>query len=110
MIIKYPDGRLTEGFLLSRQENFMRVALESGDDVTEFVEVQGNWVSEDLEAVDIQFEWQRLPKKEAVPTEADCICSKELASHLIALLETDSEEEKEVEARPRHLTAGQSIM
>ena len=108
MVIKYPNGKTREGFLLSRQEDSMRVAVENGEDVTEYVQIQGNWISENLEPVEIAFEWQRQPKAEEPPSEADCICPKELAARLIGLLETDSDEEEA--PHPRYLTAGQSLM
>jgi hypothetical protein len=108
MIIKYADGRTMEGFLLSRHENSMRVALEDGQDVMEFIDVQGNWVSENLEPVEITFEWQRRAQSAEALSDAEFICPKDLAAHLVRQLVTDSEEEEA--PRPRHLTAGQNIM
>lgn len=108
MIIQYPDGKSVEGFLLSRNENSMRVALENGDDVVEYIEVQGKWVSEDLEPVEITFEWQRRGKRIETMDESDFICSKQLATHLVRLLDRDSE--KDEPARPRYMTAGQKII
>ena len=105
MIIKYQDGREVEGFLLTRSENWMRVALDGYEDVEEFIESQGNWMSENLEQVEITFEWERH-KAPVVGSEADFICSKELAAHLIKLLETDSD--KEENRRPKFFTAGKS--
>jgi len=107
MIIEYQDGKTTEGFLLSRQENSMRVALEGSQDVLEFVEIDGHWVGENLEPVEITFEWQRQPNAQALLTDAEFICPKDLAAHLVRLLETDSKEEAPA---PRYMTAGQSIM
>jgi hypothetical protein len=108
MIIKYWDGRTMEGFLLSRHENSMRVALEGSQDVLEFTEVRGNWVTENLEPVEIAFEWQRQPNAAKVLTDAECICAKDLAARLVRLLHTDSNED--AKPRPRCLTAGQIIM
>jgi hypothetical protein len=108
MIIKYPAGRTVEGFLLTRHENSMRVALQGGQDVAEFIEVEGNWISENLEPVEITFEWQRQPHTAEVPTEADFICPKDLAERLVSLLETDSDEDHMPPLR--HLTAGTTIM
>jgi hypothetical protein len=105
MIIKYRDGREVEGFLLLRHDSSMRVAVEGGEDVAEFIEMRGNWVSDSLEPVEITFEWQRT-KPAPVQSEADFICSKELADHLIQLLETDSDKQE----RPKHFTAGRSFI
>jgi len=85
MTIRYADGTSQEGILLARNENRMRVALKDGTDVAEFTEVNGVWISETCDPVEIEFAWQRKSKQAAV-TEADCICSKELAAKLIHLL------------------------
>lgn len=85
MIVRYRDGKTVEGILLARAENRMRVALRDGADVTEFTETNGVWVSDDCEPVEIEFAWQKKSKQAAV-TEADCICSRELAARLIHLL------------------------
>ena len=108
MIIKYPGGETVEGFLLSRNESSMRVALQGSADAEEFVHLQGKWMSEDLEPVEIVFEWQRKPQPALVANETDFICPKELAEHLIALLQTDSGEEEA--QRPKYMAAGRSFM
>ena len=107
MTIKYANGKTKEGFLLARHENAMRVALEGGHDVAEFVEVQGTWLTEELQPVEITFEWQRHATDAEVLTEAQCICPKDLAAHLMRLLTVDSEAEEL--PKPRYFTAGQSI-
>lgn len=106
MIIKFANGKTVEGFLLARNENAMRVALEGSPDAAEFVEVEGTWLAEDLQPVEITFEWQRVSLEKDVLTEAQCICPQDLAAHLVRLLTIDSEKES---ARPRYFTAGQSI-
>jgi hypothetical protein len=86
MTIKYADGRTVRGVILSRSEKILRAALkgEGGDAVT-FTSLNGTWFTEDREPVQIEFAWQRRSRSEVV-AEADCICSKELASRLIHLL------------------------
>jgi hypothetical protein len=106
MIVKYPGGETVEGFLLSRHESSMRVALQGSADAVEFVQLQGKWMSEDLERVEIIFEWQRKAEPAPVVSDADFICPKELAEHLIRLLETDSD--KPEAQRPKYMTAGRS--
>ena len=86
----------------------MRVALQGAADAAEFVQSQGKWMSENLEPVEIVFEWQRKPQPAPVFREADFICPKELAEHLIRVLPTDSDP---VEGkRPKHMTAGRSAI
>jgi hypothetical protein len=108
MTIKYPDGTTVEGFLLSRHENTMRVALEDGQDVVEFIDAQGTWLGENLETVEITFEWQRRTQEAEELVESDFICTEALAAHLIELLETDSDREER--RRPKHMTASQHVM
>lgn len=92
MRITYANGKTTVGILLSRNNKKMRVALRGGEDVTEFTSVSGAWVSEDCEVVQVRYEWQRRTRKPVV-SEADCVCSKELAAHLVHLLWIDDKVE-----------------
>jgi hypothetical protein len=108
MTIRYTDGRTVDGFLLARQENSMRVALEGGHDVVEYIDVQGNWVSENLEPVKITFEWERRSRTGERYDEAAFVCPQELANLLLRMLSTGSE--PAAEPAPRYLTAGQSLM
>ena len=108
MIVKYPGGESVEGFLLSRNESSMRVALQGSADAEEFVQTQGRWMSENLQPVEILFEWQRQPQPAPVASEADFICPKDLADYLIMLLQTDSGEEEETQ-RPKVVAAGRSF-
>jgi len=96
MIIKYQSGKEIEAAILTRDEHTLRVAVNGGDDAVEFTEINGVWVSEDCEPVQIEFAWQRrgrLPE----PSEADFICSQELAARLLRLLFTDSSEDIDAE-------------
>ena len=87
----------------------MRVALEGSQDVVEFFRLQNNWVSEQLENVEIAFEWQRRPAPAPLPEEENFICPQDLAAHLIRLLKSDSEEE-ERRSPPKYLTAAHCLM
>jgi hypothetical protein len=82
-----------------RHEHTIRVAVKGGDDLLEFQDFNGTWISEDLEPVRIDFEWQKHGRKVEV-TEADCICSQELAARLIHLLLSGEEEEGQTAAPP----------
>jgi hypothetical protein len=92
--IEYCDGRTIQGFVLARHGNTMSVAVRGADDAALFTCVHGTWVSEDCEPVAIRFEWQRHAPAEAI-SEADCICSKELAARLISALVGGDEPECE---------------
>jgi hypothetical protein len=80
-----------DAVLLLRSENMLRIALQGSDDVLELNQIAGMWVTEDCEPVHVDFAWSRLHPAEPV-TEADCICSHELAADLIHLLYTGHEE------------------
>jgi hypothetical protein len=93
MTIKYADGRTVQGVMLSRSDNIVRAALKGGGDAVKFTGLNGTWIAEDCEPVQIEFAWQRHSRSEVV-SEADCICSKELASRLIHLLLNGSDEDE----------------
>jgi hypothetical protein len=63
----------------------MRVALEGYDEATEFYAINGVWLSEDCEPVEVEFAWERPSEPPAV-AEPDCICPPEVAARLIRLL------------------------
>jgi len=82
----------------------MRVAVPGGEDILEFTRIHQVWVSEDCEPVQIEFAWQRHPAAAEAVSEADFICSHDLAAHLLHLLWTDSDED--VAAEPVTPEAG----
>jgi hypothetical protein len=85
MTIRYSNGRMVEAILLSHTGSSMRVATQDSDEVTEYHEINGAWVSEHGEPVDVRFAWMQNADRPLV-TETDCICSHELAARLIRLL------------------------
>jgi hypothetical protein len=92
MTITYWNGQTIKAALVARTDNRMRVALEGADDVTEFTQINGTWVSEDCEAVRIEFGFGARAAHEY--QEEDFVCSKDLAAHLIHLLRNPDEEEE----------------
>jgi hypothetical protein len=104
MIIKYPDGRTVEAALLARHGNSMRVVLQDGQDVVEFIDAQGTWLSESLETVEILFEWQKRLQPADDLSDESFICAPDLADHLMRLLANPRDEE--LDRRPKHMTAG----
>jgi len=85
MTITYPNRTALEALLLSRGKDTLRAAISGEDDIHIFTHIHNTWVSEECEPVQIDFVWSRSGGAD-VPTEADCICSKALASRLIAML------------------------
>ena len=95
MTITYANGQTIKAAVVVRSENWMRLVLAGTEDVTEFNLVNGTWISEDCEPVQIEFGPARLVYREY--KEEDFVCSKELASDLIRmLLNGDEDEEEEV--------------
>jgi hypothetical protein len=93
MILTYADGSRTEAILLARSENKIRVALPGSDDPVELTDIHGTWVSEDCEPVRVEFAWEKKTHEEVL-SEADCVCSQELADRLLHLLWNGSNQEE----------------
>ena len=84
MTINYANGRVVEAILLSRGNDTLRAAVQGEDDAQIFTLISGTWVSEEDGTVRIEFAWEH--RGQASVPEADCICSKKLASRLISTL------------------------
>jgi hypothetical protein len=91
MTITYANGQTIKGALVVGDKTWMRLVLQGSDDVTEFTQVNGTWVSEDCEAVQIEFGWSNRVNHEY--KEEDFVCSHELAAQLIHLLLNPEEDE-----------------
>jgi len=92
MVLTYTDGSRKEAVLLARMGNRIRVAIPGSDDPLEITDVRGTWVTEDCEPVRVEFAWQKKTR-EQILTEADCICSHDLAARLLHLLWSADEED-----------------
>jgi hypothetical protein len=99
VLIQFGNARAVEAMILSRQDDIMRVALKGSDDALVFRCLNGTWISEELEPVEISFQWQRRLARDPM-SEADYLCSKELAARLIHLLLNGGEENELVAAAP----------
>jgi hypothetical protein len=84
MTIRYANGYLVEAVLLSRGENRLRVAPQGSEDVLELNLVNGTWVTDECEPVQVGFAWDRVA--EAPAPEEDFICPPELAARLLRML------------------------
>jgi hypothetical protein len=85
MTIRYANGKTIEAVLLSRDARSLRAVVPHADDVVEFANVNGTWISDDCEPAHIEFAVPDHTRSESV-TEADCLCSQELAARLVELL------------------------
>jgi hypothetical protein len=70
--------------LYDHANDTLRIAIQGEDDTQIFTLIRGSWVSEEDGPVRIEFAWEH--RGQASIPEADCICSKKLASHLISKL------------------------
>jgi hypothetical protein len=85
MIIRYRNGYTVEAVLLSHAHDTMRVAVRGGSDGVELRKINGRWVSEDCEPVDVELALLQLQDQPVVSIN-DCICPPELAAKLLHLL------------------------
>ena len=85
MTITYPNGTVRKAIVLSHEEHEIRAAAAGCDDVLVFTRIQGIWISEELQPVTFEFEWQRRVAPHA-GSEDDYVCPKELADRLISTL------------------------
>ncbi len=106
MTIRYRDGLTKESVLLSRSKDALRVAIEGCEDVTELHQINGVWVTDECEPVQVSFAWDRDPAPEV--NEAECICAPDVAARLIHLLYVGEEEVPKPSPAPLVLAAGAS--
>jgi hypothetical protein len=93
MTITYANGQTIKAALVVRYDKRIRVVTAGSDDVAELTQINGNtWVSDDCEAVQIEFGWTNRVNHEY--KEEDLVCSEELASRLIHLLLNPEEDEE----------------
>jgi hypothetical protein len=93
MTIRYSNGSQQEAILLSRTESAIRVAILGSDDVAEFRALAEHWISEDCDAVEIEF-FSARHHADRVPALDECLCSTELASYLVETLFSGAGEPK----------------
>ena len=85
MTIRYSNGYSVEAVLLSHAQDTMRVEVRGGCDVVELRKINGRWVSEDCEPVDVDLAWAQQ-KDLPIVSVNDCICPPELAAKLLHML------------------------
>jgi hypothetical protein len=92
--IRYGSEITVEAVVLFRQGDILRVAPRYGDDALVFRCLNGAWISEECEPVQIDFAWRRRFVQPPV-CESDCICSHALAASLIRLLLNGGEQNED---------------
>src|SRR5262245_42366382 len=84
MTITFPDGTRLQAALLMRIADSLKAAVPGEDDPRVFTCISGTWISEDVDPVRIEFEWEK--RRTTFTKLDDCICDKGFASRLIARL------------------------
>src|SRR5262245_18880338 len=92
MTVRYIDGTTREAVLLSRTEDKIRLALKDREDIVELTRINGTWVTDDCEPVQVSFAWEGGAS--APVMEEDCICSPEMAPRLLRMLFSPEEAEE----------------
>jgi hypothetical protein len=87
-----------EAALVSRTGNSIRVAINGAEDIAEFREKNGVWISEDCDPATVDFALTKLAAKTAVCVD-DCICPPELAARLVTMLYESEREPKGIRRR-----------
>jgi len=109
--VTYPDGTADEGVLMARYGNTVRVAIRDRDDISQFTCLDGTWLSEGRQPVQIDFEQQDAARSPV--SEADYTYSQELEALLIHVLLSQDEEcsdRKFLEIAPRPLSSSPGPM
>jgi hypothetical protein len=94
MTITYSNGRKLNAALIARNADHLRVAVEGSEDVLVLTQYKGCWITEECEAVRIEFTWEKRRPLDSI-AEEDCICPKDLAARLIQSLLEGSDDEPE---------------
>jgi hypothetical protein len=89
MTVRFQTGLVKKALVLARGENVIRVAMEHADDSTEISKLNGVWITQDCEPVVLGH-----LSDDPWPDESDCICPPLIASQLIRLLYSGSDEHR----------------
>jgi len=111
MTIKFQNGRMLEGILLTQTDEAMRVAVQGWDDALELNLRNGVWVSDDCEPVQVEFAWSKKAPAPEITLE-DCLCDPALAAKLIQLLHSGDDDPEQQQTSTQNLTmsAGSSYL
>ncbi len=90
MTITYPSGTVLNAFVVSHDDHELRAVAAGCEDVLAFTRINGTWVSEAIDPVTIEFEWQHRTAVHVL-SEDDFICPKEVARELIHSMRTVGE-------------------
>ena len=82
MTIIYPGGTAVEALVLSVNPGSLAVAVAGRNQVRRFERVDGDWISEAGEPVQVRY----APQTDATTAESDFVCPKKLGRQLISNL------------------------
>ena len=99
MTIPNSNGSQQQAILLSRTDSAIRVAILGSDEVAEFRALGERWNAEHREPVQIEFSPVSL-SADRIPNVDECLCSTELAAHLLKKLFSGDGESKIGESMP----------
>jgi hypothetical protein len=111
MTIRYSNGQAFEAVLLNQSEDSMRIALQNSEDVLELKNINGTWITDECEPVQVEFAWSRQSLLDDI-AEDECVCSPELAAKLLRLLFAGENEPDAQNPAPRsaHLPVYQHVV
>jgi hypothetical protein len=104
MFVKYADGRVMEAVILSYRGETLRLVGRGAEDVLECTRVNGKWVSEECEVVDLDFGNGR-PVTNASCSDQEFLCSPSLAARLLHILVIGEERDNHALMTARQLAA-----
>jgi hypothetical protein len=92
MTLRFQSGLVKNALLLSRGEDVIRVALEDQEDAIEISRLNGVWVTQECEPVELGHAEPDRPS--STQDDADCICPPEVVAQLIHLLFSGDDEQE----------------
>jgi hypothetical protein len=92
MTIIYPGGTAVEALVVSAAPGSLEVAIAGSHEVRRFEQVEGAWISEARELVQIRYASQPDPQNAAL-AESDFVCPKKLGRQLISNLMSGEQED-----------------
>jgi hypothetical protein len=92
MTIVYSGGTAVEALVVSAAPGSLEVAIAGSHELRRFAQVEGAWISEAGEPVQIRYASQPDPQN-AAPAESDFVCPKKLGRQLISNLMSGEQED-----------------
>jgi hypothetical protein len=103
MTLRFQSGLVKNALLLARGEDVIRVALEHQEDAIEISRLNGVWVTQECEPVELGYTEQR--REASTPDDSDYICPPEVAAELLHLLFSGDDEQEPTSASATDIAA-----